>query len=50
MEKYWIQKQDLLLQRHLNAEPNQKEFWFGNIVDELNEYQRHIDAVGRWMR
>lgn len=45
MEEYWIQKQNLLLQRHRDAFPGQREFWFHNIVDELNEYQAHIDAI-----
>lgn len=43
MENYWIQKQDALLRKYFEAWPNEKEFWFSNIVDELDEYQKHID-------
>lgn len=45
MDEYWIQKQDMLLQRHRDAWPYQNEFWFSNIVDELNEYQRRIESI-----
>jgi len=47
MEKYWIQKQDALLRRYFDAWPNQREFWFSNIVDELDEYQKHIESIRR---
>ncbi len=43
MIAYWISKQNYLLQRHLNARPNQKEFWFCNIVKELDKFQKKIN-------
>lgn len=45
MEQYWIDRQNRLLQKHHDVFPNEKEFWFSNIVDELNRYQNIINSI-----